>query len=176
MVETIFFARLPLSRPHYSAGRTRRTAISLERDRRFGPVNSSARRVMEEAAEFRLREGLTIFALNRGAQKGRPFHSRREARHRPGRAPEAATHGGYSIGCAIVLADGLQIRGPVRLSKRQLDVLRWVADGLTVGQIADRLNISIHTADMHLRAARERLGVKSSVHAVAEAFRLGLIF
>ncbi|MEI9414187.1 response regulator transcription factor [Mesorhizobium sp. Cs1321R2N1] len=80
-----------------------------------------------------------------------------------------------AFGCAALLADGKQASKPVRLSPRQQDVLRWVAEGLTVEQVADRLNVSRNTADTHLRLMRQRLGVTSNVQAVTTAFRLGLI-
>ncbi|WP_348627204.1 helix-turn-helix transcriptional regulator [Mesorhizobium sp. WSM2561] len=76
---------------------------------------------------------------------------------------------------AAILADAKRASKPVRLSPRQQDVLRCAAEGLTVDRIADRLTISRNTADTHLRSVRERLGVTNNVHAVAKAFRLGLI-
>lgn len=80
-----------------------------------------------------------------------------------------------AFGSASVLVRGERPRKHIQLSRRQLDVLHWAAEGLTVDQIAGRLTISSNTADTHLRIVRNRLGVTSTIHAVAEAFRLGLI-
>ncbi|WJI60131.1 MULTISPECIES: autoinducer binding domain-containing protein [Mesorhizobium] len=133
------------------------------------------RRVMEEATEFKLRKGLTIpFATLEGQAVGFSI---------AGEKLEPNSHdrlafqfiAAYALGCAAVLADGKRNTRPARLSPRQHDVLRWASEGLTVDEIADHLHISRNTVDTHLRLVRERLGVTSTIHAVAEAFRLGLI-
>lgn len=132
-------------------------------------------RVMAEATEFRLREGLTI-SLRTLEGKAMGFSIAGEHLEvEPGDGHVLQLIAACAVGQAIVLTDGEQPLNPVHLSGRQRDVLRWAAEGLTVDGIAERLTISSNTADTHLRAARERLGVTSTVHAVAEAFRLGLI-
>ncbi|MES0179036.1 LuxR family transcriptional regulator [Mesorhizobium sp. M0025] len=138
-------------------------------------VAPSGRRIMDEAAEFNLREGLTLpFATTEGHAIGFSV---------AGKKLEPDSHdrlafqfvAAYAFGCVAVLADGKRNTRPARLSPRQHDVLRWASEGLTVDEIADHLHISRNTADTHLRLVRERLGVTSTIHAVAEAFRLGLI-
>jgi two-component system nitrate/nitrite response regulator NarL len=62
-----------------------------------------------------------------------------------------------------------------RLTAREVEVLRLVADGLTGSQIADRLFISLSTVKAHVRNVREKLGVHDRAAAVAEAMRSGLI-
>jgi len=47
------------------------------------------------------------------------------------------------------------------LSQRELEVARLMATGLTTAQVAERLIISPHTADTHLRRIYERLGLNS---------------
>ncbi|MER8499414.1 LuxR family transcriptional regulator [Mesorhizobium sp. M1142] len=133
------------------------------------------RRVMDEATEFKLREGLTIpFATLDGQAVGFSVAGEKldpDPHDRLAFQFVAA----YAFGCAVVLADGKRNPKPARLSPRQQDVLRWASEGLTLDEIADHLNISRNTADTHLRLVRERLGVTSTIHAVAEALRLGLI-
>ena len=51
--------------------------------------------------------------------------------------------------------------GPVRLSRREMEVARLVADGLTNREIATRLFLSERTVDGHLEHVREKLGVNS---------------
>jgi DNA-binding CsgD family transcriptional regulator/DNA-binding beta-propeller fold protein YncE len=51
--------------------------------------------------------------------------------------------------------------GPVRLSRRELEVARLVADGLTNREIATRLFLSERTVDGHLEHVREKLGVNT---------------
>ncbi|ESX78122.1 LuxR family transcriptional regulator [Mesorhizobium sp. LSHC414A00] len=134
-----------------------------------------AGRVMMEAAEFRLRDGLTM-ALRTLEGKMVGFSIAGERLEvEPGHGQALQLIAAYALSHAIVLVDGERPRDHVHLSARQLDVLRWAAEGLTVDEIGERLTISSNTADSHLRAVRQRLGVTNTVHAVAEAFRLGLI-
>ncbi|MBD1546780.1 LuxR family transcriptional regulator [Roseibium aggregatum] len=61
------------------------------------------------------------------------------------------------------------------LTARETECLKWCAAGLTSGDIADRLGISRHTADWYLKEASRKLGAANRTHAVALAFRCGLI-
>ncbi len=61
------------------------------------------------------------------------------------------------------------------LTKRQLQVARFVACGFGRREIAHRLNISHFTVD-HIRLrAMERLGVRSFVEVIVAAWQKGLI-
>lgn len=66
-------------------------------------------------------------------------------------------------------------RNPAGLTRRQTEVLRLLAHGLTYRQIADRMYISAKTVDHHVTAIRAKLGVSSREEAVTEASRMGLI-
>jgi DNA-binding CsgD family transcriptional regulator len=62
-------------------------------------------------------------------------------------------------------------RGPrVRLTRRELDVLRCVARGLATPQIAEQLVVSPSTVRKHLENAFGKLGVSSRTAAVARMF------
>ncbi|AZO68054.1 LuxR family transcriptional regulator [Mesorhizobium sp. M6A.T.Cr.TU.016.01.1.1] len=138
-------------------------------------VSAAGRRIMEEANEFNLREGLTL-ALS--TVEGRPIGfsiAGEKLDPDPGERLSLQFVAAYALGCAIAIADGNQKQNLVHLSRRQIDVLHWASEGLTVDEIGERLNISSHTADTHLRTVREKLGVTSTIHAVAEALRTGLI-
>ena len=62
-----------------------------------------------------------------------------------------------------------------RLTSRQLDVLRLLAEGLTDRQIAERLAISTATARTHVERIRHALRVTSRSEAVARARDLGIL-
>jgi len=51
--------------------------------------------------------------------------------------------------------------GPVRLSRREMEVARLVAEGMTNREIATRLFLSERTVDGHLEHVREKLGVNT---------------
>lgn len=60
------------------------------------------------------------------------------------------------------------------LTPRQLQVLRMIAQGRSIQQVADELSISYHTAASHIRGIYQRLGVTSRAEATARAIKLGL--
>lgn len=63
------------------------------------------------------------------------------------------------------------VTSPVRLSRRELEIARLVADGLTNREVAARLFISERTVDGHLEHVREKLGVTSRAQVAAWVVR-----
>jgi DNA-binding CsgD family transcriptional regulator len=61
------------------------------------------------------------------------------------------------------------------LSGREREVLRLSADGRTVGEIADAMQISERTVTFHVNNAVGKLQARNKIHAVALAVRLGLL-
>ena len=61
------------------------------------------------------------------------------------------------------------------LTPRELEVLQWMARGLTNRQIARRLQISEHTVKFHAGAVLGKLNARSRAEAVARAIGLGWI-
>lgn len=78
-----------------------------------------------------------------------------------------------SMTCAVmresVDADRLLLTG------RELEVLRWVADGSTSREVAHALGIAESTVNFHLKAAITKLKVPNRTAAAVLAMRLGLI-
>lgn len=62
------------------------------------------------------------------------------------------------------------------LTRRQREVLEWVAEGKGVADIARILNLAQPTVEKHLRLARETLGVETTAHAVIKAAFLNQMF
>jgi two-component system, NarL family, response regulator DevR len=60
-------------------------------------------------------------------------------------------------------------------TRRELEILRLLADALDVDTMADRLGIAPHTVEWHIRHVMEKLQVHSKLQAVIEAARKGLI-
>lgn len=63
----------------------------------------------------------------------------------------------------------------LKLTRREMEVLSYLADGLTSNEIARALSISNHTVDWYMGGIQEKLKAKNRHHAVALSFRLGLI-
>jgi DNA-binding NarL/FixJ family response regulator len=61
------------------------------------------------------------------------------------------------------------------LTRRELEVLRLVAEGLANRSIAERLGITEHTAKFHVHTILGKLGTQSRTEAVVRAARRGLI-
>jgi DNA-binding CsgD family transcriptional regulator len=64
---------------------------------------------------------------------------------------------------------------PAGLSKRELDVLRLLADGRTNREIADILVLSEYTVARHLTSVFAKIGVDNRAGATAFALRKGLV-
>lgn len=62
-----------------------------------------------------------------------------------------------------------------KLSKRELEVLQWVAAGRRFADIAAALGLSERTVENHLRRIRHRLQVQTTAQAVSAALRSGSI-
>ncbi len=61
------------------------------------------------------------------------------------------------------------------LTRRQYEILKLVADGLTNTEIAGRLTVSIRTVDMHVSNLLARLDCRSRAEAVRRAAELNLL-
>lgn len=61
------------------------------------------------------------------------------------------------------------------LSSREQEVLKWLAQGLTKSCVGDKLNMSSHTVDYHLRNILKKLDAKNTVAATALAIKQNLI-
>jgi LuxR family transcriptional regulator len=61
------------------------------------------------------------------------------------------------------------------ISAREIEVLKWLADGLTAKQVAHKTKRSPHTVNKQILSARKRLGCATTIQAVAKALILGLI-
>jgi len=63
----------------------------------------------------------------------------------------------------------------VRLTAREADVLRLLAQGCTYVQAGRTLGVSRHTVATHIKSAYAKLGVHSAAAAVMRAIELRLL-
>ena len=75
-----------------------------------------------------------------------------------------------AIECAV------SVRRPLeKLTPRQMEVLRLMAEGLTTPEIARRLNLSGKTIETHRGEIMKRVGIHDIVGLVRYALRVGLV-
>ena len=90
-------------------------------------------------------------------------------------------NGGAILDDAVAryILDSLQSRLPQAalesaLSKRELEILTLLADGMLKKEIAQKLNISAATVATYIRRMYEKLEVKNAPAAIAQAYRRGI--
>jgi len=95
-------------------------------------------------------------------------------------AIRAVAEGGSYLSPAIArrvidLAGSKRGSAGTRLTERELEILRLLAEGHRPAEVAQKLFVSIKTVKNHLTSIYSKLGVATGAQAVAEAFRLGLV-
>jgi DNA-binding NarL/FixJ family response regulator len=63
----------------------------------------------------------------------------------------------------------------VKLTKRELEIIRLISEGLTSQQMADKLFISHRTVETHRANLMKKIGVKNAVELVKKAQQLNLL-
>lgn len=75
-----------------------------------------------------------------------------------------------------IIDAALEIRRPLKkLTPRQIEVLRMVAEGGTTREIADQLGLSMKTVESHRGAIMKRLGLHNVAAVVRYAVRTGIV-
>jgi DNA-binding NarL/FixJ family response regulator len=95
----------------------------------------------------------------------------------PGSAPGQLGHVGVGNGGPATAGQANAGPGTRRLSltERELQVLRRMADGKSNAEIGRELYVSEDTVKTHARRLFRKLGARDRAHAVAAAFRQGLV-
>ncbi|OIK27761.1 hypothetical protein VT52_010250 [Streptomyces malaysiense] len=63
-------------------------------------------------------------------------------------------------------------RAPAGLSPREEQVLRFIASGMTHGQVARRIGISQHTVDTYVKRVRSKFGIGNKAELTRVALGL----
>ena len=69
----------------------------------------------------------------------------------------------------------MPLREAPGLTRRELEILQLIAEGLTNGAIATRLFISVNTVRNHVQGVLSKLGAHSKLEALSIAIRDGII-
>lgn len=76
---------------------------------------------------------------------------------------------------ARALTPKLQSNAGLHLTPREIEVLKWTADGKTSAEISDILAISSDTVNFHIKNSIVKLGTANKTAAVVRAAMLGLL-
>ncbi len=79
------------------------------------------------------------------------------------------------LGMSQCLAPKLMPEVNVKLSNREIDVLRWTADGKTSSEISRILNIAERTVNFHIHNVVTKLNATNKTSAAIKAAMLGLM-
>lgn len=136
------------------------------------PIRSAPEReLFEEAARFGIRYGFTIpihdssgivAAVTFAADERRPRFERSIKQHAEVLQLMAICFHAHAR--RKLFADGA-ING-VALSPREIECLKWAAQGKSAWETGRILGISRHTVSFHLDNAKAKLGVRSTIQAV----------
>ena len=136
---------------------------------------ASVERMFGEAGEFHLKAGLAVPLITLDGAAA-TVSLAGEAIDLP---PEArgmiAMISAFAIARAIDLRDRERKRMRAKLTPREIECLKWAADGKTEWEISAILHVSEHTAGKHLANAHRKLGAANRAQAIANALRWGLI-
>lgn len=133
--------------------------------------------VMMEAREFRLNNGLSvpIYTLS-GDQAAASFGgSRFELTAEDRAALHLIAIYGHARAQELSRPPAWKSRSRPMLSAREIEVMKWVAAGMTSDAIAERLGIAHSTVETHILHACQKLDAMNRTQAVAEAIRARLI-
>lgn len=72
--------------------------------------------------------------------------------------------------------DPAKDQGTAELTDREIDVLRWTAEGKTSAEVAEILNVSERTINFHINSVVAKLGVCNKTSAAVRAAMLGLLW
>ena len=78
-------------------------------------------------------------------------------------------------GLSRYLVSNFMPAAEVRLTEREVTVLRWVAEGKSSEEVAEILNLSERTVNFHINNANAKLGTPNRTAAAVHAALLGLL-
>jgi len=146
---------------------------------RESPQRKRMERMMAEAYRNGLQDGYTFPVHGRGGLAGGLSLAGRPVELRPAEASlfEAVARRLFwkLLDAAHPAAGTAAPAAGIGLTRREMEALRLLAEGMTSPEIARRLGITSHTVDWYMNGIQAKLQAKNRPHAVSLAFRLGLL-
>lgn len=137
--------------------------------------------ILEESRHYGLRHGLSVAVHPGGGSKSMLSLARDKPFSLDTQEGKLAAEGGAVLAnCLHVAAERLRVPELIaehrpRLTPRELEVLKWAAEGKSSGVIADLLNISAAAVGWHTGNLYRKLKVATRLQAVTKAAALGLL-
>jgi LuxR family quorum sensing-dependent transcriptional regulator len=142
------------------------------------PEDADAVKVMNEATEFGLTDGLAVpIYTTHGFQAIVTFGADQMVLSRDGRAGLhlIAIYAHSQARSILARQQGSSGKRTPKLSPREIECLKWTAAGKTAWEISVILGLSHRTVDEYLASAASKLGAVNRVQTVAEALRRSVI-
>ncbi|GLS36874.1 LuxR family transcriptional regulator [Mesorhizobium tianshanense] len=143
----------------------------LWRDVYHGLTNSNARRVMDEAKEFGLRDGICIPIQDAFGDPACVTVAGSEIDLAPAARCTIHALARHAYSAAERLIGNSRRQPRQKLSEREREILQWVAGGKTAWEVSRILGISENTVTTHQRNIKQKLNAANVVHAIVEAHR-----
>ena len=139
-------------------------------------TTEDARKIMREACAYGLAQGITVPQCSiDGFKIGTSFAGRHMEVDDPRAKTFLSVIAAYSVAATLRTRADRGLQKSAALTKRELEVLYWIADGKTGSEIGNILSIATVTVEKHFRCVLLKLGTNNRAHAVAEALRCGII-
>lgn len=138
------------------------------------------KKIFHEAFEFSINAGYSVPIAGKVGELGL-FSIVARSDSELSDVMEGAPHLIYVLGLqlhdhVLSLGDVNDDRTPdIQLSARELECLKWLSDGLTTEQIADKMVISAATVNYHFNKIVPKFDGANRHHAAIKAIRLGMI-
>ncbi|MCM2294686.1 LuxR family transcriptional regulator [Allorhizobium sp. BGMRC 0089] len=139
-----------------------------------GRITARERFVMDRAKEFGLIDGCTVPLVSLDGRVGGFSFSGSKIDISPEARGALTLIATFAFGRAIELTK-LPVSGEVRLTEKELEVLRWLSQGKTDWETGIIMGVTAKAIEKHVTNIRFKLNVMNRSHAIAEAFRRNLI-
>lgn len=157
-----------------------RQPIVWTEDYRFDTLSSDEAQMMADAHEFGIERGLAVPVHGPSGELGmlcvyadmqdQDFQSHVDATKH-----ELLLIANYAHSAAQTKLQRAGAPKPILLTDREVEILRWTAEGKTAWEIGSILTISERTVNFHLQNAMVKFGVHNKTHAAAKAMSYGML-
>jgi LuxR family quorum sensing-dependent transcriptional regulator len=150
------------------------TAFAWHEARARPDREREAQRVMDEASDYGLRAGFAVPVVTLEGDLATISFAGEQMDLPPAARGLVSLVAIVAMGRAFQVQNGRQPEHQA-LTTRELDCLKWCAEGKTDWETSVILGISEGTVRSHVNAARIKLNSGNKTHMVAEALRAGLM-